>query len=138
MPMLPKSNSSLLVRTDFTSDDAWRQVSEEAQRENEDGFQAYLETVSDAAFDQASWEQVKAAVPAAGDGAAVLFVADAVTLTAAGHPVLVVDLRAGRQPFRCLPSELWVVENNLNLANMDWADFAGAAGDDGVFRGFGG
>jgi len=30
------------------------------------------------------------------------------------------------------------VENNLNIANMDWEDFAGAAGADGIFRGFGG
>jgi hypothetical protein len=35
------------------------------------------------------------------------------------------------------PSKLWSVENNLNLANMDWMDFHRAAGQDGVFRGFG-
>jgi hypothetical protein len=44
---------------------------------------------------------------------------------------------AGRTPFRCIPSELWAVENNLNISNMDWEDFSGAAGDDGAFRGFG-
>ena len=50
----------LLVRTDFTSDDAWQQVSDEAQREHEDGFHAYLEPVRD----HARWDQVRAAVPA--------------------------------------------------------------------------
>jgi hypothetical protein len=44
---------------------------------------------------------------------------------------------AGRAPFRCIPSELWGVDNNLNISNMDWEDFSGAAGEDGVFRGFG-
>jgi hypothetical protein len=44
---------------------------------------------------------------------------------------------AGRTPFRCISSELWGVDNNLNISNMDWEDFAGAAGKDGVFRGFG-
>jgi hypothetical protein len=44
---------------------------------------------------------------------------------------------AGRTPFRCIPSELWSVDNNLNIANMDWEDFAGSTGEDGVFRGFG-
>jgi hypothetical protein len=56
------------------------------------------------------------------------------------HPVLVVDLMDFQgetlEPFRCIPSELWGVENNLNLANMDWADFADATGEDRVFRGF--
>jgi hypothetical protein len=28
------------------------------------------------------------------------------------------------------------VENNLNIANMDWEELAGAADDDGVSRGF--
>jgi hypothetical protein len=52
MPTLPRSNSSLLVRTDFTSEDAWQQVSDEAQRANEDGFRAYIEPISDPAFDR--------------------------------------------------------------------------------------
>jgi hypothetical protein len=40
MLTLARSNSSLLVRTDFTNDRAWQQVSNEAQLENEDGFRA--------------------------------------------------------------------------------------------------
>lgn len=138
MPALPKSSTSLLVRTDFTSDDAWQQVSGEARRENEDGFAAFIEPISDPAFDRATWETVKAAVPADGEGAPVLFVADSTTLTAPDHPILVVDVRGGRPPFRCVPSELWSVENNLNIANMDWDDFAGAVDPAGVFRGFSG
>jgi hypothetical protein len=147
---LPERNCSLLVRTDFTSDDIWQQVADEAVRENEDGFRAYAEPVSDPAFDRASWETVKAAVPANSDGddASVLFIADSISLSSPDHPILVVDLTdkylsvaefpeiAGRTPFRCIPSELWSVDNNLNIANMDWEEFAGAAGEDGVFRGF--
>lgn len=41
------------------------------------------------------------------------------------------------RPLHCILSELWNVENNLNAANMDWEDFADAAGDDRIFRGFG-
>lgn len=149
MPTLPESNWSLLVRTDFTSDDTWQQVVDEATQRNEDGFQADAEPVSDPAFDRASWETVKAAVPAnSHDGASVLFIADSTCLSSPDHPILVVDLEdtflslaefpeiAGRTPFRCIPSELWGVENNLNLANMTWDEFASAAGEDGVFRGF--
>jgi hypothetical protein len=149
VPTLPQRNCSLLVRTDFTSDDAWQQVAGEATRENADGFRSYAEPVSDPAFDRAGWETVKAAVPANSHGASVLFIADSICLSSPGHPILVVDLSdtflslaefpeiAGRMPFPCTPSELWAVDNNLNLANLDWEDFAGAAGEDGVYQGFG-
>jgi hypothetical protein len=136
MLMLPRANCSLLVRTDFTSEDAWRAVRDQALRENEEGFRAYLEPVSDPAFAGVTWEAVKAAVPANDHGASVLFIADSTALTAPDHPVLVVDLLDdGRRPFRCIPAELWAVENNLNIANMAWADFVDAADESGVYRG---
>jgi hypothetical protein len=135
MSTLPR-DGSLLVRTDFTSDAAWQQLAGEAQRENEDGFQASVYVVTDPEFDHASWELVKAACPD-DPGAAVLFIADSKALTSPGHPILVVDLLEDRAPFRCIPAELWSVENNLNDANMDWEEFADAADDDGIFRGFG-
>jgi hypothetical protein len=136
MGMLPKLSGSDLVRTDFTDDSAWEQVSSEAQQETADGFRAYVEVVSDPAFDGLSWEAVKAAVPADDDEGAVLFIADSATFASGGHPILVVDLLEDRPPFRCIPSQLWSVENNLSIANMDWEEFADAADDAGIFRGF--
>jgi hypothetical protein len=52
---------------------------------------------------------------------------------------LVVDLLDSRDkpPFRCIPSELWGIDNNLDLANRDGEDFASAVDEAGVFRGFG-
>lgn len=44
--MLLERNCSLLVRTDFSSDDAWQQVADEATQENEAGFRAYAEPCS--------------------------------------------------------------------------------------------
>ena len=127
MPALPRSDTSLLVRTDFASDDAWQQVIAEAQRENEDGFRAYLELVNDPAFDRLNWQAVKATVPVNENGASVLFIADGTTLTLPYHPILVVDLGiSGKSPFRCVAPELWGVENNLNISNMDWDEFANA------------
>jgi uncharacterized protein DUF6924 len=35
-----------------------------------------------------------------------------------------------------VPSELWSVDNNLNIANMDWEDFADTLDLSGIFRGF--
>ncbi|WBC08931.1 hypothetical protein [Micromonospora sp. WMMA1947] len=38
--------------------------------------------------------------------------------------------------FRVLPAEMWSVEDNLSIGNMDFFEFADAADPDGVFRGF--
>lgn len=137
MPTLPASSGSLFVRTDFSDDHAWRALCDEAERENAEGFRADVEPVSDPAFGGATWRAVRAAVPDPAHRAAVLFIADGTTFAVPDRPVLVVALREEREPFRCDPAFAWSVENNLNLANMDWAEFARAVDDDGVFRGFG-
>jgi hypothetical protein len=148
MPMLPDT-VTLLVRTDFADDGAWERVRDEATREyGRDGFCASVEPVSDAQWADATWLAMKAAAPAGDEGPSVLFVADSVTFASPEHPVLVVDLQdkflpveefpeiARRMPFRCIPSALWDVENNLNIANLDWEDYANLVDDDGVYRGF--
>lgn len=136
MPQLPDCDWPLLVRTDFASDAAWEQLSAAAQAENADGFQASLEPVSDPGFNGASWPEVKAAVPEGDQGKVVLFIADSTALASPEQPILVVDLWEDREPYRCIAAELWGVENNLSIANMDWLDFADAVDPDGVFRGF--
>lgn len=99
MANLPVSVRSLLVRTDFNNDETW-QVSCEAQAENSDGFLAYVQPVSDPAFDGATWQLVKASVPAEPREASVLFIADTATLAERDHPILVVDLRGANGIFR--------------------------------------
>ena len=62
---------------------------------------------------------------------------DFMTLARPDHAMLVVSLLDNdRRPFRCIPPETMGVDNNLNIANMDWSDFADAVGESGVFRGF--
>lgn len=140
LPRLPLG--CLLVRTDFSSDEAWLRLADEALAEYPDGFgevfAANIEPINDPAFSGATWQAVRAAVPPDDDGASVLFIADATTLASPDHPILAVDLLddPDNAPFRCIPSELWSVEANINIANMDWADFADEVDDDGVFRGF--
>src|SRR5579863_6630171 len=106
MPALPMvEDSSLFVRTDFANDDAWQELSDEAQQENQDGFRAYLVPVSYPAFDHLGWEAVRAALPVGDRGALVLFIADSTTLNSPDHPVLVVDLKRGAdgRPFVASP-----------------------------------
>jgi hypothetical protein len=140
MSSLPLSNAALLVRTDFADDHAWEALCAEAEAMSDEGFRANLKPVSDPSFSTSTWEEVKAAVPHNNHGSVIVLVADTTTLTSPDHPVLVVDLMDFQgqhlEPFRCIPSELWGVENNLNIANMDWDDFAGAADEHRIFRGF--
>jgi hypothetical protein len=135
MPTLPKHNSSLLVRVDFSDDAAWAKLLDHVERENKHGFRPYVELIDDAEFSGAEWFAVKAAVPENDDGVALLFVADLVTLSTKDHPVLVIDLFSDSAPFRCETDSLWGVENNLNIGNMGWEEFAEHLGDDGVYRG---
>lgn len=134
MTSLP--DGSVLVRTWFGGADGdWESLVSAVRTPSEDGFLAAVEIVDDPAFDEMDAEALTTAQP---DPATVSFLADRTTLTDADHPILAVCTLPDDEsrPFRVVPAELWSVENNLNLSNMDWAEFASEVGPDGVFRGF--
>lgn len=136
MPKWPDTDNPVLLRTDFSDEAAWAALCEAARSPSEEGFQANVDCVSDRSFDGLSVEPVAASARKA-SGQTFAFIADRLTLTDPERPVLVVDLshEPGRT-FRVIPSQLWAVENNLSLANMDYAEFADHVDPDGVFRGF--
>ena len=118
-----------LVRTDFSAKAAWRDVVDAVNREWEDGFRAYVSIIDDPHFDGWTIERLLAAPRAKRQ--AILLVADAKTMTHAERLVLCVGLIGSGKPFRVILPELWSVENNLSLANMDYEDFTSATdGDD--------
>jgi hypothetical protein len=69
-----------------------------------------------------------------------MFIVDRIAITHPEHPllglfslvILVVDFNVepGRT-FRVLPSDMWGVENNLSLSNMDFAEFADCVDQNG-------
>ncbi len=130
---------TLLVRTDFTDDEAWRDAVRRATTPTEDGFTAVLKTVDDARYDGMVAED--AAELASHSDAAAVLLADDETVTDDERTLLVVctdafDEAYGRT-FRVVPEEVWSVENNLRLANLDFDEFADTAdAADGTFRGF--
>jgi hypothetical protein len=137
MAQLPASDDSLLVRTFFADAAGWEAASKAAQAENADGFRAYVRVVEDPAWEAAAWQALRESARGSGVHPAVLFVIDEAAL-ADPFPVQVVDLTDdARQPFRCTAAELWGVDNNLNIANMDWDEFADNLGPRGIFEGFG-
>ena len=139
MKGLPKR--CVLVRTWFGDDAAWESLVMQAQTPSDEGFLADVTVVDDLSFRDLGAPELIAAQT---DGPIVSFLADEATFSSSEFPILAVrvlprqDYEEGpeHQPFRVIPSELWSVENNINLANLDWSDFTGHAGKDGVFRGF--
>lgn len=127
-------DASLLIRTDYADDAAWENLVRDAKKPyGSDGFSAYFVCISDGAFDGMSPDDLQAV-----DGdAQVVFVADRASMVGDERTLIVVGRQqdAGRS-FRVLLREAWGPENNLRLANMDFADFYRATDPDGVFRGF--
>lgn len=139
MKQLPNIETSLLLRTDFSDDVAWSSLCEAVQEPNEDGFKAFVACISDPAYDGLTVEQLVDLAPK-GDQCGLhtfAFIADQSTFATPERSILVVDLcdDPGRI-FRVIPREMWGIENNLSIANMDYSEFADNADPDGVFRGF--
>jgi hypothetical protein len=135
MNALPETEHALVLRTDFSDEAAWARIRGKIEAPV-GAFRAYVSFVSDP--DLAGLDIVElTSLGQSGPYRSFMFVVDGVTANDPEHPVLVLDLtdEPGRT-FRVVPREMWGVENNLSIANMDFADFADNADDDGVFRGF--
>jgi hypothetical protein len=136
MKKLPKSEHSLVLRTDFSDDDPWKRIRTAIRRPRESGFRPYVEFVSDPEYDGLTLKQIRA-LRWEGEKHGFIFVVDHITFSQPDRPILVVDLYAKTaHTFRVIPSKMWSVENNLSIANMDFEEFAAAVDDDGIFRGF--
>lgn len=135
MKDFPYSEDALVVRTDFSDEAAWARICREIEAPVGE-FRAYVSFVSDPDFDGISISEL-ISLGRRGPFRSFMFVVDRVSLTDTEHPILVLDLlhEVGRT-FRVVPHEMWGVENNLSIANMDFSDFADNAETDGVFRGF--
>lgn len=145
--MLRSSGCALLVRTDFGNEQSWKALHTGVRTPSEDGFLATVDILDDEVYRGMTAIQLRDLHADHVDGPHFFFVADDKAMAGPGHPLLVVALphrqpeyadlnEVPRREFRVAVAELWAVENNLSLANMDWADFAGNVADDGVFRGF--
>lgn len=133
---LPESEVSLVVRTDFSDDAAWEEV-RRAIAAPVGNFQAHVEFVDDLQYEDLTVGDL-IGLDSENSCLTEVYLVDVLTIADPEHPVMVVDVcdEPGRT-FRVIPSEMWCVENNLSIANMDWEDFAESLDQDGVFRGFG-
>lgn len=136
LPQPESDLASLVLRTDFGNDAAWRAV--RAAIDSCAGY-GHATYVSDPVFTGASIQTLVDADACAADHDKLfhLFLADTATMTEPEHSLLAVDLydEPGRT-FRVPPCWYADVSANLSIANMDFAEFADAADESGTYRGF--
>jgi hypothetical protein len=111
MKKLPKTENSLLLRTDFTDEATWARLCEAVQLPGEEGFRAYVDCISDPAYDGLTVKQLLRIAPKEGDHSFV-FIVDRIALTHPEHPILVVDfhvpacpLHAAGRPVRAVDGD---------------------------------
>lgn len=137
-------DESLLIRTDFTDDAAWRDIAVAAMAPIPQGdgteFAAYLTCIDNPEYDGLT---VDGLLEAIGESPTYYaFLADTETVRNPEMPIVAVYTgpdepeRPRGRTFRVIPSEMWGVENNLSIANLDFESFADSVDEDGVFRGF--
>ena len=132
MNPLPLSRVALVIRTDFSDHQAWEAIVEPT----EEDFCARVEFVDDDVYRSPTVEQLLDLLPN-GEARAFFMVVDSIAVHGPDNPILVVGLRGDRgRVFRAIPAAVQSIENNLSISNMDFAEFAGAIDQDGVFRGF--
>jgi hypothetical protein len=136
------ADATLVVRTDYSDQAAWRTVMELLNAPQFGGLEPLNTFVDDPAWDGASVDEVLAVAPDTSDG--VVFLADAQTMRVP-YPLIAANqltredcedddeyayqIEYGRE-FRVLPAGVSDVSANLSIANMDFPEFAAMAHHD--------
>ena len=128
--------NALVLRTDFSNDVHWKQICQEIEEPDpEEGFKAYVTFLSDKQYKNTPTDKVIELIDPSEHR--FIFVVDRKTISNPEHPILCIDFSENHgNSFRLIPSEVWRVENNLSVSNMDFDDFAGRVAFDGISRGF--
>ena len=135
-PKSVQQDFSLVIRTDFSDEISWKQICSMIQKsQTPEDFRALVECVSDKKYSGIKAGDIRSILPAESRREFV-FLVDSVTISQDNHALLVVDTTESVRTFRVIPSEVWSVENNLRLGNMDFSDFLDAVNEDGEFLGF--
>ncbi|WP_305788649.1 DUF6924 domain-containing protein [Symbioplanes lichenis] len=149
-PIWPQnSDISLLIRTDYSHPQEWtRMKAAIAEPQTDDGFLPNVELLDDRAFEGFPLSRLLDTAPET-PWHPVAFLVDTLSLTHPELPILAINLNNDDEEedepgegspfgatFRVVPSELWSVQNNLSIANMNWEEFAETVDQDGIFRGF--
>ncbi|MFI5841698.1 DUF6924 domain-containing protein [Catenuloplanes sp. NPDC051500] len=133
--MLPVTESTLVVRTDFADPDAWDRVRKAvAYPPGGDLVSAAFTFVDDPRYAGLSPVSALELVPRR-PAHQMVALADTVTMATPDRPLLVVDLIDDPgQVFRSAPEVLWHVASSLFVAKGYFHEYVRSVGDDGVYR----
>ncbi|MFJ7073684.1 DUF6924 domain-containing protein [Streptomyces sp. NPDC098781] len=131
-------SEALVVRTDFSDDEAWRSIVELlAEPDGEYAVRSHL--VDDRAFGSASPEEVALSTIGGDPGLEVVFVADSAAM-AGEHALLAVSTREEEldedddeelgPEFRLLPALVNEMHVNLAIGHLDFWEYAYTAAQD--------
>jgi hypothetical protein len=137
MRRLPASINPLVLRTHFSNENEWQILCKEILTpQTALGFLPNVVFTRDRSFQDYTEADLLPEGTAQYDHS-FIFIADKITIENPEHPVLCIGLQHNRgMKLRTIPSEMWGIENNLSISNMDFEEFSNAADEDGVFRGF--
>jgi hypothetical protein len=136
MKKIPSTGDTLVLRTEFTNEKIWSNLCQEIIKPNEEGFIPYVDFYSDVEFKGITIQEILSGLPE-NYNQTIMFIVDKITIEQSDHAILCLDLlHIPGRTFRVIPSEMWSVENNLSIANMDFEEFYNCVDRDGVFRGF--
>ena len=121
-----------LVRIADVSQKEWSALRAAVERENADGFRAYVRFISDPRYINANEATLRDAF--SNDDPVLVLAADAITFAHSERSVLVVDPQETQPSFRVAIEHLWIVENNISIGNLLFEEFTDALDSDGWFR----
>jgi hypothetical protein len=130
---VPKTDKTLLIRTDYSNEVIWRALIEIVQKPGE--YSRGVEIVDNRKLASAKLEEIMRIVQNATRHTFV-FIVDGITINHPEKPILVVDLFASPgQSFRIVASKFRSVENNLSIANLDFEDYLEKVDQENIYRG---
>ena len=126
-----------LIRTDFTDENIWKKVLTEITTPSKDfGFVSFVTPINDIENQLKTPDHLIANLPK--DYKFSFFILfDSVSVKHKDNIILCVDLsKKSHRSFRLKPCDLWMVENNLSIANMDFEEFSNSLDSNQIFNGF--
>ncbi|GAA4674695.1 DUF6924 domain-containing protein [Gordonia humi] len=124
---------NVVFRADFSSDEAWKEVTDLIEKHR---GPAEFTLVDDRSHDGLTREGIIRLAESAGmTDLDYAFIADARAMNDSDHSLLVVDLEYNDPSFRVAPEFIRSVADNLTVSNLDFEDFNEGVDEDGVYRG---
>ncbi len=145
MKPLPEVDDTIVLRTDFSDDDAWETLKKAFLVSDEFDNVFDVDFIDDVEYDGVTIDDILETekVPdidfedTDDDYFTYIFIVDKLTIEHPEHPIICLDLfEEPYQRFRFIPSQFAGIEGNLSIANMDFEDFITHVDEDGIFRGF--